>query len=256
MNYLDYKKGVIDQNKKNLEGYLLNREPDAFLTIFEISVFIRYRQSKIQLSSAQVSNLYPGLFVDGEGIVNGTYIKKIESNNVFLSGFILKQGIVKLSFKCKLTSKQRWLDWNKETWKNKIEESSDKIDFKAFKRPDNYYLRVKNYYDSRCKSKSYFVYKDPPTVAERLECGDYRNGLDPEDTLYCGQYQNGLPPEGPLFCGFYQNHLEPEGPVGCSQYQNHLDPDGNLFCDGYQNSENVSFQKDCDEYQNSESVSL
>lgn len=245
MNYLDYKKGVIEQNSKNSENYLLKREPDSFLTIFEVSVFVRYRQSKIQLSAAQASGLYVGLFVDGEGIVNGTYIKKIESNNIFLSGFILKQGIVKLSFKCKLTSRQRWLDWNKDTWREKIEESSEKIDFKAFKRPDNYYLRVKNYYDSRCKSKSYFVYKDPPVVAERLECGDYRNGLDPEDTLYCGQYKNGLDPEGPLFCGFYQNHLEAQGPINCQQYQNHLDPNEDLVCGEYQNSESIIAQKDC-----------
>jgi hypothetical protein len=232
MNYSAYKKGVIDQNYKNSNNYLLKRESDTFLTIYQITIDCKYRQSKIFLSAAQISNLYVGLFVDGDGIINGTYIKKVESNYIVLSTFILKEGSVKLSFKCKLTSKQRWLDWNKETWKNKIEESSEKINFKEFKRADNYYLRVKNYYDAGCKRKNYYVYKDPPTPLQSLNCGDYANPLDPSDTLYCGQYKNGLDPEGPLFCGFYQNGE---------------DSQGNLACQQYQNSNGILSQENCDE---------
>jgi hypothetical protein len=254
MNYLDYKSRVIEQNKKDSENYFLRRRPDSFLTISEINVFIKYRQSKIQLTNAQISNLYVGLFVDGEGIINGTYIKSIDSNSIILSGFILKQGMTKLSFKCKLSSEQRWLDWNKNTWKNKIEDSSEKINFKSFKRPDNYYLRVKNYYDSRCKSKPYFVYKDSPVSPDKINCGDYINNLDPEDILYCDQYKNHVAPEGPLFCDFYQNYLKPDGTISCSQYQNHLKATDDLSCNSYKNSESFSSQKNCNEYHNSESI--
>lgn len=220
MNKLSYKKGVIDQNYKNTNNYLLKREPDTFQTILVLNVYTKYRQSKITLPQEKSHKLYAGLFVDGEGIINGTYIKKAESNYIVLSTFVLKEGLVKLSFKCKLTSKQRWLDWSKETWQDKIEESSDKIDFKSFKRADDYYLRVKNYYDSGCKSPNYYVFKDPPAPVEKLNCGDYRNDLPIDDTLYCDQYKNYLDPESELFCGFYQNGEPKEGPINCQQYQN------------------------------------
>jgi hypothetical protein len=227
MNNLSYKKGVIDQNK---DTYLLKRETEAFQTILVLNIYTKYRQSKIVLPQDKTHNLYVGLFVDGEGIVNGTYIKKVESNYIVLSSFPLKEGSVKLSFKCKLTSKQRWLDWDKKTWKDKVEESSDKINFQSFKRADDYYLRVKNYYDAGCKRKNYYVFKDELSI-ERLNCGDYRNPLPIDDTLYCDQYKNYLDPESELFCGFYQNGVPKEGPLSCNQSQNYTESLGNLNCD-------------------------
>lgn len=257
MNYTEYKKGIIDQNYKNSNDYLLKREPTTLSTIYTTTVYFGnnpppkyessggYRQNKIKLSPAQLSNLYVGLFVDGEGIINGTYIKKVEANYILLSSFILKEGLIKLSFKCKLTSKQRWLDWDQETWKNKIEESNSKFDFKEFKRTDSYYLRVKNHYDAECKRKRYFVYKDPPVVPVNLECGDYVNDLPIDDTLYCDQYKNYLDPEAELFCGFYQNGEPSEGPIFCSQYQNHKEIEDNLNCAGYKNSEESISTANC-----------
>lgn len=219
MNNISYKRKLIEKKYNQRESYSLKREDDYFQKYYEIKINTKYGQNKFTVSPSEIKNLIKGSFVEGKGLFEGVFIQKIEQNSFYLSRPVLSFGIITLSFKCKLNLGDSWLDWNDKIWKEKIEESKAKFSFDDYKSSDNYFLKVKNYYESRClyPELAYFVReKEQLEVLEEIYCGNSRVNTNNIENVNCGE---NIIYAGEAICNSSYNQLTPFTELICDDSQ-------------------------------------
>lgn len=189
MNSSSYKKNLVNIKYKERENYSLKREPDSYNNYYKITLNAKYGQSKFLISSDDAKAIIIGSNVEGQGLFEKTFVKNIENNYLYLSRGILSYGSVTIIFKCKLNTLDRWLDWNKDTWREKIEYSQRTFHFNTYNSQDSYFLRVKNFYESRClfPASSYIIRVEQPPEIFNLYCGQSLVNTYNVENITCGE---------------------------------------------------------------------
>lgn len=228
MNNILYKQKLIEKKHTEKDKYSLNRNNVYFQKYYEIKINVKYGQSKFLLSSNDIKNIKSETYAEGPGLFEGVFVKKIEQNYLYLSRPVLSYGMITISFKCKLSLGDSWLDWDTQTWQNKIDDSKSKFEFEKYNSQDSYFLRVKNHYESVClypTQKYYVREKEPIEVFENIYCGNSIVNTNNIEFIRCG--------EDAKFAGS----------VECSGIYNQLSILDELYCEDLQSLG----QKSCDD---------
>lgn len=217
MNNLLYKKNLIEKKYKDRENYSLKRDDSNYQIYYNIKVNAKYGQSKFLISSNDIKSLIKNSLVNGPGLFEGTFIKKLEKNYLYLSRPVLSYGNVVLTFKCKLSLGDKWLDWSQDTWREKISDTKEIFSLDRYKNQDSYFLKVKNFYESRClyPAGTYFVRgKEPIDTLDNAFCGQsFVNSYNVE-SVSCGE---DVKSAGKAYCGDMHNHTSNVETAACGE---------------------------------------
>lgn len=243
MNNLLYKKNLIEQKYKDRESYSLKRDENRFHIYYNIKVNAKYGQSKFLISTHDAKSLIINSYVEGPGLFDGVFIKKLEKNILTLSRPVLSYGNIVLTFKCKLNTGDRWLDWNKDTWREKISESQRIFPIDSYQSQNSYFLKVKNYYESRCPYpiETYFVRDEEVVDIGKLYCGQSFVNTYNIETIGCGEDAKSA---GEAFCGNVHNHTNNIETAGCGE---DTKSPGAAFCGEIQNQTNIISELGCED---------
>lgn len=246
MKNLLYKKNLIEKKYKDRENYSLKREDPTFQIYYNIKVNAKYGQIKFLISSNDAKALIVGSYVEGPGLFDGVFIKRLEKNNLMLSRPVLSYGNIVLTFKCKLSTGDKWLDWSKDTWREKINEAQRIFPNDLYKNQSSYFLKVKNYYESRCPYpiETYFVReKDVVETIDKLYCGQSFVNTYNIEQANCGEDARSA---GNAFCGNTHSDVGNVESAACGEDAKVM---GNTFCGNSHNQTGSIEELGCEELQ-------